>query len=196
MDGYLLFSYPREDTLFPRVVSDLIRFVQGGTLKLQAARRQLRVRFPAADLHRQQSVRVRGEATDAWFAYRDGRNAPATPGEPWWEARGTPRVVVHSSGRLSHANDRGRSLLGIAQSPDPFLVAKDYLPADLCNELSESGTWLRELGAGSTSSVLSGLDRKPVDVEYHAVWLGRARDVTSSRCAPSRTATPPMTTRR
>ena len=52
-----------------------------------------------------------GEAP-AWYVYRDGAWRPPSDG-PWWEAPGTPRVIVSSDGWITAANPGAMSLLGL-----------------------------------------------------------------------------------
>ena len=167
----VLVVLPGDDALFSRVVRSRIDGVRSGAVALGAARRALRVRYPSSNLYRQRSVLVKGVPTEMWFAYRDGRNRPSLPVDRWWRKRGVARGVVDTSGRLTRMNSACRNLLRIPKPAGPLLMARDYLPAAICEELFDAPGWLPEVrSGGSTSTLPRGAERIPI--EFHATWQG------------------------
>jgi CRP-like cAMP-binding protein len=162
---------PASDGAFSRLAAAQVRCVQDGRASLRAARRTLRATYPGADLHRQENVSIRGELTEVWFAYRDGRRRSATDPGTWWEERGTARAVIQASGRVTRANDAWRSLLGTPVERS-VSMARDLLPPALIGELTGPSGSLRELGELSSTAVVRCNSGQPIEVEYHAVWNG------------------------
>jgi hypothetical protein len=186
----VLLVLPRDDTLFSRVVRSRIDGVRSGAVAFGAARRALRVRYPSSNLYRQRSVLVKGVPTEMWFAYRDGRKHPSLPVERWWRRRGVARGVVGASGRLTAMNSACRALLRIPKRAGALLMARDYLPPAICEELFEAPGWLPDVrSGGSTSTLPRGAERIPI--EFHATWhgAGPARHQLEIRTVREREAT-------
>jgi CRP-like cAMP-binding protein len=140
--GVVLLSFPTDDTLFQRLADRQVRAVREGATQLRAARRHLRTRYPKADLNRQKAVIVRGRQIEFWFAHRDGHREPSIPDNSWWHQRGTARAIVQSGGRLTDPNRACQSLLRMPRSAGRLALARDFLPTDLCDELTAGATWL------------------------------------------------------
>jgi CRP/FNR family cyclic AMP-dependent transcriptional regulator len=173
--GVVLLSFPTDDTLFQRLADRQVRAVREGATQLRAARRHLRTRYPKADLNRQQAVIVRGRQIEFWFAHRDGHPEPSIPDYSWWQQRGTARAIVQSGGRLTHPNRACQSLLRMPRSGARLALARDFLPTDLCDELTAGATWLPEVREGASTSVLRRAGEPDRQVEFHAEWEGAGR---------------------
>jgi CRP/FNR family transcriptional regulator len=168
----MLFSFPPEDSLFGRAVPREIASVRARDTRLRAARRNLRDRFPHADLLRQQDVRVKGVSNEAWFAYRDGRAAASAPSTAWWEERGVARVVANASGRLTHPNAACRALLGIPRSDGQLPMTRDFMPETTCRELADGAEWLAGIHDGTSSTIVRSASNGVIDAEFRVVRDG------------------------
>jgi CRP-like cAMP-binding protein len=168
-DRSTLIAIPPGDRLFRRVVARCVRSVRSGTSTLRGVRRELRLRFPDAELNRQRDVRVRDDSVEVWFAYRDGHEDVAERSEPWWEGKGLARIVVDSSGRLSGANEHGRSLLEIPGRGEPQPSLRDLISPELTLDLCASARSLSSVAELTGAMTLRLPSGKRLDVEYHAV---------------------------
>jgi CRP/FNR family cyclic AMP-dependent transcriptional regulator len=139
---FSIVTMPREDRLFRRIVARQIRAVRMGGATLRGARRDLRLRYPEAELSRQRDVWIRGSAVELWLAYRDGKSGAATPWVPWWGARGIARIVLDSQGRLRRPNARCRNLLGLPPGTSPRLALGDLVAAEFHADICRSAKWL------------------------------------------------------
>jgi CRP/FNR family transcriptional regulator len=166
-----LLSFPRQDALFAAVVEAQIDEVHArGTMR--AARRQLRLRYPDADLHRQHQVLIHGVATEVWFAYRNGRGSSSRPVDRWWDAPDMARAVVDSAGRLGDINAACRVLLGVPGGKRFPATIGTFASAEFCNEIAKLASWLASAGEVTSSAALRTPWGRRMDVEFHAVWNG------------------------
>jgi CRP/FNR family transcriptional regulator, cyclic AMP receptor protein len=141
-DRFSVVTIPREDRLFRRIAARQIRSVRAGGSSVRAARRDLRLRYPAAELNYQRDVLIRGTAVELWMAYRDGRARAAAPMVRWWDQRGTARITLDSDGRLRRPNAHCRNLLGLPAGTFPRLALQDLISAELHLEICRSAKWL------------------------------------------------------
>jgi CRP/FNR family transcriptional regulator len=165
---YMLLAFPPEDRLFARIATRQIVDVRSNGRPVRSVRGQLRQRYPAADLHRQQRVIVRGRPTEVWFAYRDGRSSSQTGSAKWWDADGTARAEVDDGGRIFASNLAFQALLHLDPHDQHRSRLAAFLSPELCGDLRSLSGWLRsEPQVTSTASVRLGGGRR-LDIEYHA----------------------------
>ena len=173
--GYLLFSIPSSDAPFSRAAAAEISRVRSDGERLPTARQHLRQRYPQAQLHRQRDVLVGGIATEAWFAFRDGRNQPTCPTDSWWRRSGAARATVHSSGRLTDVNHAFRAIFGMAPHSDASTTMQDGLPTALGADLFTDSPGLLPPDGGAGSDVVTTC-ATPTDMELHARRDGHRGD--------------------
>jgi CRP-like cAMP-binding protein len=135
-DRFSIVTLPREDRLFRHIATRRIRSVRSGGVTVRTARRDLRLRYPEAELNRQRDVWIRGRAVELWFAYRDGRATAAAPKVRWWEERGTARIELDSEWRLGKPNARCLNLLGLPAGSFPGLALRDLISGELHDDIS------------------------------------------------------------
>jgi CRP/FNR family transcriptional regulator len=166
--GYILLAFPPEDRLFARIATRQIAEVRSNGRPVRSIRGQLRQRYPAADLHRQQRVIVRGRPTEVWFAYRDGRSSSHAGSAKWWDAEGTARAEVDDSGRIFASNVAFQALLHLDPQDHRRSRLATFLSPELCGDLRSIFAWLMdEPQVTSTTSVRLGGGRR-LEIEYHA----------------------------
>ena len=168
----LLFSCPSNDALFREVALSEIALARSEGLRPPAARRKVQVRYPHADVQRQQDVSIGDDAVEAWFAFRDGRDSPSWPAESWWTEPGVARATVQLSGGLTQYNRAFRSLFGIPESRSSFDAAGQMLSRSIDAALWPNASWLRRLGSVTSTAVMAIAGGEPREVEFHAVWIG------------------------
>jgi CRP-like cAMP-binding protein len=164
----MLLSHPPDDELFARFAGRQIKQVEAGTRSLGAARRALRRSYPDADLNRQLDVRIDGDATTVWFAYRDGRLSPPLPATRWWTETATSTGSFDRSARLTGSCGDFRSVVGLPPVPAPDESLTDIVGAEVCGELLRRGrrrTLSTEMSGTIEVLPVSGRRRR---VEYHA----------------------------
>jgi CRP-like cAMP-binding protein len=134
-DRFHVVSIPATDAVFRHTVDRQVGSIRQRGRTLRAAQRSLRQRYPDAELSRQRDCRVKGEAVELWFAYRDGRAAPAAPQRSWWAERGVARVAVDGSGRLARPNAPCRRLLGLPAGGAAGTTLRGLVSSELFKEL-------------------------------------------------------------
>ena len=167
LDRSRVVSIPATDTLFRHTVDRQGRSVRQRGATLRGARHALRQRYPDAELSRQRDCRVRGEAVELWFAYRDGRAEAIAPQHSWWDDPESARVVVAASGRLVEPNAACRQLLELPVGNPAAINLSDLVSAELFKEL-----WLeskrRPAGQAWFGSLTLRLPRGGrLDIEFH-----------------------------
>jgi CRP/FNR family transcriptional regulator len=167
-EEFAIVGLPRQDALFERIVTRYIRAVRAGRDTIRAARRSLRLRYPEAELSRQQDVMVRGASVEVWFAYRDGRAEPATSSNPWWDEKRLARIVVDRSGRLSRPNERSRLLLGLEGGNGRPARLENFVSPGLCEELGAASEWLWRRGETLSTLPLRLSSGRWLDVDFRA----------------------------
>jgi CRP/FNR family transcriptional regulator, cyclic AMP receptor protein len=174
--GYRLLAFPDDDRLFARIVNAQIEGAPVGSRTVRAARRRLRQRYPGADLHRQLDVVIDDEATDVWFAYREGRRKSVLPAGQWWRDRGVARVAIDNLGRLTRLNGACRTLLGLARVGQPAAAMRGFIPSELCREFVSLASWIATEAEVTSSATLRLPSGNGLDVEFHATWNGIGPD--------------------
>ena len=174
-DRYRVVSIPATDMVFRHTIDRHVRLVRRRGATLRAARRELRQRYPDAELSRQRDCYVQGEALELWFAYRDGRAEAVAPRHSWWDGRGLARLTMDASGRLTGANVACRDLLALAPGSAAAIDLRGLVSSELFKELRlesqrrpASGTWF-----GSMPLRLPGGGR--LDIEFHVRADARRR---------------------
>jgi hypothetical protein len=167
--AHIVLTFPSGDALFRQDVAGLIRDVRQGALTIRMAARRLRVTFPAADLQHQEAVLIRGVPTQAWFAHRDGRGAPAMPSGPWWDSKRLAVAVLESTGRLRSPNLALRSLVGNRRDRSRGLAIWDVIPSAARDVFRAGGTG-RASGDLTSIARLRGADGEWIWVEFHIMW--------------------------
>ena len=166
-DRIRVVSIPATDTLFRHTVDRQVRSVRQRGETLRGARRALRQRYPDAELSRQQDCRVRGEAVELWFAYRDGRAQAIARQHSWWDDPRSARVLVDSSGRLAGPNAACRELLDLPLGDAAAINLRDLVSSELFMEL-----WLESKRRPASQAWFGSLTlrlprRGRLDIEFH-----------------------------
>ena len=167
-DAYYILAIPATDRLFRRVATRHVRSVRLGAATLRAARRELRLRYPDAELSRQRDVGIRGKPVELWFAYRDGRTAALAASDRWWEQKGLARIQVDAAGRLSNADARFRLLLDLPSGGVSRLSLRDLVSPELHQEICAAARSLPTQPGFSGALPLRLASGKRVDVEFFA----------------------------
>ena len=166
-DRYRLVSIPPTDMLFRHTVDRHVRAARQRGGSLRGARRSLRQRYPDSELGCQRGVTIKGASVDIWFAYRDGRAVAISPEADWKGDRGSARVVVDASGRMTRANAACRRLLRLPQGRAGAIALRDIVSRELFQELALESKRRPTRGAWVGSVPLRLASGQRLDVEFN-----------------------------
>jgi CRP/FNR family cyclic AMP-dependent transcriptional regulator len=164
-DRTLVLTIPQSDGLFRLVVERQVRASKRGETTLRAARQLLRLSYPQADLTLQQHVRAGDVSLEVWLAHRDGASRPLQPSDSWWRSRGIATITLGDDGRLGYANERGRSLLGLAPR-SRRLMLRDLVSPELLLEICASARALASRPEMVGSVMIRLPSGVPLEVDY------------------------------
>ena len=163
----ILRTVPQHDALFRLIVRDALTGVRGKAISLEAARRKVRVVYPAALLYRWREALRDTKSIDLTVAVRDGESGPAYQPERWWLDRGVAHAIVDRRGRVIDINARGGSLLGRHGSALGSSEAPIQLPQPIIRVVRQEPTLMR---LGHVTSTVQSDGQGHAYLDYHLVW--------------------------
>jgi CRP-like cAMP-binding protein len=182
--SHAVFSFPSADELFR---SAAVETVEALRTPGQPTWADLRMRFPAAELHRQRAVIVDGKAVDTWFAFRDGRDQPSCPTDEWWTSGGVARATLGSTGRVTNRSANFQQLFGVRVGTTSHAAAELLTPS-LVETLTGPHRTLWPLSVASTAMLPTRTGE--TNMEFRIGWDadGGDRHQFAARTFEERTA--------
>jgi CRP/FNR family transcriptional regulator, cyclic AMP receptor protein len=144
--SHAVLSFPGADLLFRRLA---VEAVDAQRTPGQPTWTDLRLRYPHAELHHQRAVVVDGKAVDTWFAFRDGRDQPSCPADPWWTAPGAATATLTATGRVTNRSRTFQQLFG-GRNGTTVHAAADLLSTTLVEAVTSGPTGLWPAAVAST----------------------------------------------